>query len=151
MATTKKTTPKKTTTTAAKKPAAKAATKPAVKKAAPKTVAKATPKAAAKTVKKPVAKKAAPKAAPTAAAKTTGGLHYDKNLLLTEYNTTFDVMMKLTVLSIGGVLLYFFIMVTFLGGFSHTKTNDFAEKFSDRIDLGSSYDGLKLPMYQNEE
>ena len=126
-------TPKKTT----KKTATKAAAKPAAKKATKKTTAKT------------AAKKAAPKKA--AAKKETGGLHYDKAALLKEYNSTFDIMMKATVFSIGGVLVYFFIMVTFLGGVSHEKTNSFVEKFSDRIDLGSGYDGLKLPMYETEE
>lgn len=140
MATTKKTTAKTTSKTT------KAAAKPAAKKVVKKTAApKAAPKAVAKNA---TVKKAGTKAA--AAPKSTG-LHYDKAAVIKEYNTTFDLMMKATVFSIGGVLLYFFFMATFLGGFSHEKTNSFVEKFSDRIDLGSSYDGLKLPMYETEE
>lgn len=114
---------------------------------------KPTPKktAAKKAVKATSAKKlVTAKATPKAAAKTAV-LHYDKAAVLKEYSLTFDVMMKATVLSIGGILLYFFIMITFLGGFSHEKTDSFVEKFSDRIDLGAGYDGLKLPMYQTEE
>lgn len=157
-ATAKKAAPKKT---AAKKPAVKKTT-PAAKTTA-KTAAKAAPKkvAAKKTVKtaakktttaKTATKKVAPKAAPKAASKAAStGLHYDKTALLQEYTGTFDMMMKATVISIGAVLLYFFVMITFLGGFSMSKTNDFHEKFSDRIDLGSNYDGTKLPMYATEE
>ena len=161
-ATAKKAAPKKT---AAKKPAVKKTTPTA--KTPAKTAAKAAPKkvAAKKTVKtaakktttaktatKKVAPKAALKAAPKAASKAAStGLHYDKTALLQEYTGTFDMMMKATVISIGAVLLYFFVMITFLGGFSMSKTNDFHEKFSDRIDLGSNYDGTKLPMYETEE
>ena len=157
-ATAKKAAPKKT---AAKKPAVKKTT-PAAKTTA-KTAAKAAPKkvAAKKTVKtaakktttaKTATKKVAQKAAPKAASKAAStGLHYDKTALLQEYTGTFDMMMKATVISIGAVLLYFFVMITFLGGFSMSKTNDFHEKFSDRIDLGSNYDGTKLPMYETEE
>ncbi len=157
----KKTTAKKTTTKAAPKKVA--AKKPATKTAAKKPVAK---KTAAK--KAPAKKPATKTAAKTAAAKqatkkvasqkktlessaSNGALHYDKVALLKEYSGTFDMMMKATVISIGCVLLYFFMMVTFLGGFSHEKTNSFAEHFGDRIDIGANYDGLKLPMYSTDE
>ena len=143
----KKTTPTaKTTTKAPAKTAAKAAPKKVAAKKTVKTAAKKT--TTAKTATKKVAPKAAPKAVPKAA---STGLHYDKTALLQEYTGTFDMMMKATVISIGAVLLYFFVMITFLGGFSMSKTNDFHEKFSDRIDLGSNYDGTKLPMYETEE
>ena len=153
-ATAKKAAPKKT---AAKKPAVKKTTptaKTAAKAAPKKVAAKKTVKTAAKktTTAKTATKKVAPKAAPKAASKAAStGLHYDKTALLQEYTGTFDMMMKATVISIGAVLLYFFVMITFLGGFSMSKTNDFHEKFSDRIDLGSNYDGTKLPMYATEE
>lgn len=122
-------TPKKT---AAKKPAAKKTT-------AKKTTTKAAPKKVA-SQKKTLESSA-----------SNGALHYDKVALLKEYSGTFDMMMKATVISIGCVLLYFFMMVTFLGGFSHEKTNSFAEHFGDRIDIGANYDGLKLPMYSTDE
>ena len=152
----KKTTAKKTTTKAAPKKVA--AKKPATKTAAKKTAAKKAP------TKKPATKTAAKSATAKQATKkvasqkktlessaSNGALHYDKVALLKEYSGTFDMMMKATVISIGCVLLYFFMMVTFLGGFSHEKTNSFAEHFGDRIDIGANYDGLKLPMYSTDE
>lgn len=151
----KKTTAKKTTTkaapkkVAAKKPATKTAAKKApAKKPATKTAAKSATKSA---VTKQATKKVASQKKTLESSASNGALHYDKVALLKEYSGTFDMMMKATVISIGCVLLYFFMMVTFLGGFSHEKTNSFAEHFGDRIDIGANYDGLKLPMYSTDE
>jgi len=112
---------------------------------------KKTPSPAKKVTATPAKKAVTVKATKKSAAAKPAALHYNKAAVLKEYTATFDVMMKATVLSIGGILLYFFIMITFLGGFSHEKTNSFVEKFSDRIDLGASYDGTKLPLYETEE
>lgn len=159
--------PKKKTTakaSAAKaKPVAKKVAAPAKKAAAPKAAAKKTtakaaaPKVAAKkavvkkvAVKKPVAKKAAVKAAPKTAARADG-LHYDKEALLREYDSTYNVFMKGLAFIIGGVLIYFFIFIVYLGGTSHTKHDTFVEHFGDRIDYSVEYEGLKLPIYGADE
>lgn len=77
-------------------------------------------------------------------------LHYNKKALITEYDKTYAIFMGMLGFVIGGVLLYFFIFVVYLGGVSHTPHKDFVEKFSDRIDYGLEYDGLKLPIYQKQ-
>ena len=77
-------------------------------------------------------------------------LHYNKKALLTEYDKTYTIFMGLLGFVIGGILLYFFIFVVYLGGVSHTPHKDFVEKFSDRIDYGLEYDGLKLPIYDQQ-
>lgn len=119
---------------AAKKPAAKKAVKPVAKK----PVAK---KSAAKTVKAPVSKATA----------AHGGLHYDKAALLNEYDDTYNMFMKALAFIIGGVLVYFFIFVVYLGGISHTKHTPFVKHFGDRIDYSVEYEGLKLPIYGADE
>lgn len=112
--------------------------KPMAKKTAVKKVA----------VKKPVAKKAGVKKAVTS---HHGGLHYDKEALLREYDGTYDMFMKALAFIIGGVLIYFFVFVVYLGGTSHTKHAPFVEKFGDRIDYSGEYEGLKLPIYGTDE
>ena len=75
-------------------------------------------------------------------------LHYKKEALLEEYQTTFVLMTTV----VGGVVLfalaYFFVMIVYLGGWSHTKHTPFVEQFGDRIEI--EYDGKKLPIYQQQ-
>ena len=84
-------------------------------------------------------KKAAPKA--------SDKLHYDKAQVLKEYLGTYNVAMMITGGFILFILLYFFVFIVYLGGFSHNKHKPFVEHFGNRIDYGLEYDGLKLPIY----
>lgn len=144
-----------------KKPASKAVAakaKPVAKKtAAKKPVAVKKAPAQKAPVKKTAVKAAAvkkaavKKAAPAKAAVQHGGLHYDKDAVIREYDTTYDIFIKGLAVIIGGVLIYFFIFIVYLGGTSHTKHADFVEHFGDRIDYSVEYEGLKLPIYGTDE
>ncbi len=118
----------------------------ATKKTTAKTVKKktTTKKTAAKTVKKAVV-------TGKTSAKKANTLHYNKEKVIADYNATFTLSMKIAAVCLAGIVLYFFVFATYLGGTSHEKHNPFLDKFGDRIDLSTSYDGLKLPAYKEEE
>ena len=90
-------------------------------------------------------KKTAAKAKAKTQAHAAPKLHYDKEKLLEEYEFTHSLMSKALFIMIGGALLYFFIMITFLGN-TNTKHADFVKQFGDRITI--EYDGKKLPIYE---
>ncbi|MBI1308439.1 MAG: hypothetical protein GC129_01075 [Proteobacteria bacterium] len=74
-------------------------------------------------------------------------LHYNKEKLESHYTSTFSRFMKALAIGVGGAVLYFFGVITFLGGWGHTHTQPYVQEFGDRIDY--QYSGTKLPMYQN--
>ncbi|NBV54600.1 MAG: hypothetical protein EBR79_02675 [Proteobacteria bacterium] len=82
-----------------------------------------------------------------AANNNSNHLHYDKQKLLKDYTTTFALMMATMVIGVAGALAYFFGLITYLGGWSHSKSTPFVNTFADRITL--EYQGTKLPMYQD--
>lgn len=75
-------------------------------------------------------------------------LHYDKEKLLADYSKTFDIMTKGLAIIIGVILIYFFIFIVYLGGWSHTPTKPFVDQFGDRI--GIDYEGKKIPLYEGQ-
>lgn len=99
---------------------------------------------ATKAKKKTVAKA---KTSGKAKAHTEHKLHYDKEALLAEYEATHGLMGKALFILVGGALLYFFIMITFLGN-TNTKHEDFVKQFGDRITI--EYEGKKLPIYEEK-
>lgn len=72
-------------------------------------------------------------------------LHYDKTKLLADYHATFAMFIKALAIAVGGVLLYFFVFVVYLGGWSHTPAKPFVEEFGSRIEY--DYHGTKLPEF----
>ncbi len=72
-------------------------------------------------------------------------LNYNKEKLLKEYSTTFNLVIKVLFIGIGSAILYFFIFILYLGGVSHTPHQPAHEQFKDRFIL--EYDGKKLPIY----
>lgn len=74
-------------------------------------------------------------------------LHYDKQKLLKEYSSTYLLMMATMVIGVAGALAYFFGLITYLGGWSHSKSTPFVNTFADRITL--EYQGTKLPMFED--
>ncbi len=85
------------------------------------------------------------KASAKHAAPETSDLHYDKQALLQDYQSTFNIFMKALMVGVGGALVYFFIFVVYLGGWSHTKSADYAKEFNGRYP--QDYTGLKLPEF----
>lgn len=74
-------------------------------------------------------------------------LHYNKKALLDDYQATYGIFMKTLMIGIGGALVYFFIFVVYLGGWSHTPAADYVHTFGSRIQY--DYSGQKLPMYED--
>ncbi|PZP39075.1 MAG: hypothetical protein DI585_05270 [Pseudomonas fluorescens] len=93
----------------------------------------------------------APRSAPVAVAKpkthTTPGLHYNRDELHADYTRTYGIFMKMLAIGIGGALVYFFIMIIYLGAFGHTPGNDYVREFGTRIQY--DYKGLRLPQYDD--
>lgn len=107
-------------------------------------------KAAAKAVTKP-AGKAKPAAHSHAAAPVksvpTPGLHYNKDDLHADYSRTYTAFMVALAIGIVGALIYFFIMIIYLGAKGHTPTDDYVREFGSRIQY--DYKGLRLPQYDD--
>lgn len=108
--------------------------------------------------KSKVAAKAIPVAKPakathdhaTVAHKTsvsTPGLHYSREDLHDDYTKTFAVFMRMLAIGVLGALVYFFIMIIYLGAFGHTKTDDYVREFGTRVQY--DYKGLRLPEYDD--
>ena len=72
--------------------------------------------------------------------------HYNTKSVLKDYLETYGFAMKLTAISIGGVLLYFIFLIVYLGAFSHTPHKDKYDTYKDRFII--EYEGQKLPYYQ---
>lgn len=72
-------------------------------------------------------------------------LHYDKEALVAEYQKTFGLFISALFICVAGVLLYFFIFVVYLGGWSHNHAKPFVEEFGSRVEY--EYHGTKLPMF----
>jgi hypothetical protein len=72
-------------------------------------------------------------------------LHYNKEALIEEYENTHHLIVKALAAMIGCALVYFFVMMVFVG---HTNTSheDFVKQFGDRVTI--EYDGKKLPIYE---
>lgn len=116
-------------------------------------------KSSSKAKAKPAAKSAAKKAAPkTAHAKTHGhapvkmsaptpGLHYNKDDLHADYTKTYSAFMKALAIGVLGALVYFFVMIIYLGARGHTPTDDYVREFGSRIQY--DYKGLRLPEYDD--
>ena len=83
-----------------------------------------------------------------AAKKKNEKLHYDKEALEKEYTQTYAMFMKVMVIGIGGAVAFFFGMIVYLGGWSHTPHKEFFDTFKDRFTV--EYEGTKLPMYDSE-
>lgn len=94
---------------------------------------------------KPAAKVAVQ--AKSAATHTEPKLHYNKKELLADYTQTYSVFMKMLAIGIGGALVYFFILIVYLGGWGHTRGTDYVREFGDRIQY--DYKGLRLPEYDD--
>lgn len=71
--------------------------------------------------------------------------HYDTDKLHKDYKEVYNLMMKVTMYGVGGALVYFFIFIVYLGGFSHTKSEDYVSTFNERYP--QDYKGLKLPEF----
>lgn len=91
--------------------------------------------------KKAPAKKAVKK-------ETEHKLHYDKEALLEEYHATFKTALWTVSIIIGFALVYFFVLATYLGGWSVSKHEPFVKTFGDEVEI--EYNGLKLPIYGEE-
>jgi len=72
-------------------------------------------------------------------------LHYNKEALIEEYEATHGLIGKALAIMIGCALVYFFVMMTFIGN-TNTTHEDFVKQFGDRITI--EYDGKKLPVYE---
>ncbi len=92
-------------------------------------------------------KAAAHAAAPKKASANTPGLHYNKDDVLADYTATYGIFMKMLVIGIGGALVYFFIMIVYLGAIGHTPGDDYVREFGTRIQY--DYKGLRLPQYDD--
>jgi hypothetical protein len=75
--------------------------------------------------------------------------HYDMAEVERDYRRTYSMLMKAAAVGVVGAVLYFFALAIYLGGFSHTHSDDFVRDFvaDGRIEL--EYDGTKLPMFEN--
>lgn len=86
--------------------------------------------------------KASPK---TTAAHHTPGLHYDEAALHADYRQVFGWLMKTLFIGVFGALVYFFVFMVYLGGWSHTPSTDYAKEFNERYPI--DYKGLKIPEF----
>lgn len=77
----------------------------------------------------------------------TPGLHYNKQSVHEDYAATFRMFMVALAIGVLGAVIYFFGMVIFLGGWGHTKTDDYIREFGTRIQY--DYKGTRLPEYDN--
>lgn len=75
--------------------------------------------------------------------------HYDTDKLLEEYRGTFSMFMNVLAVAVGGAVLFFFVFIFYLGGWSHTKAEPFVKDFGGRIEY--EYHGTKLPMFGGPE
>jgi hypothetical protein len=75
------------------------------------------------------------------------GLHYSKDDLHADYTRTYGAFMKALAIGIFGALLYFFVMIIYLGAWGHTPTDDYVREFGSRIQY--DYKGLRLPQYDD--
>lgn len=73
-------------------------------------------------------------------------LHYDKEELLADYHATFAILVKALAIGVGGAVLYFFGLITYLGGWGHTKSYDYIKEFPD-LAQQYEYKGTKLPEF----
>jgi len=105
------------------------------------TKSKSKPAIAAKPATKPAAK------AVVHAPEATPKLHYSKKELHADYTQTYNVFMKMLAIGIGGALVYFFILIVYLGGWGHTRGDDYVREFGERIQY--DYKGLRLPQYDD--
>lgn len=71
--------------------------------------------------------------------------HYNLKALHTEYKNAFTLMMKVSVVGILGAVVYFMVLIVYLGASGHTPTADYATQFLDRYPI--DYTGLKTPIY----
>ncbi len=71
--------------------------------------------------------------------------HYSLKALHEEYKTSFSLMMKVSVVGVVGAVLYFMVLIVFLGAKGHTPIEDYAKQFLDRYPV--DYVGLKTPAY----
>lgn len=99
-----------------------------------------------KSKSKPATKPLA-KAASKAAAHAEPKLHYNKQALLADYTQTYKVFMLMLAIGIGGALVYFFILMVYLGGWGQTRGTDYVREFGERIQY--DYKGLRLPEYDD--
>lgn len=81
------------------------------------------------------------------AAPAADNLHYSKADLHADYTQTYGVFMKMLAIGIGGALIYFFILIVYLGGWGHTRGDDYVRAFGERIQY--DYKGLRLPEYDD--
>ena len=77
----------------------------------------------------------------------THGLHYNRDDLHTDYAVTYRWFMIALAVGIVGALIYFFIMIIYLGAKGHTPTDDYVREFGSRIQY--DYKGLRLPEYDD--
>ena len=75
----------------------------------------------------------------------TPGLHYDEAALHADYRQVFGWLMKTLFIGVFGALVYFFVFMVYLGGWSHTPSTDYAKAFNERYPI--DYKGLKLPEF----
>lgn len=80
-------------------------------------------------------------------AKSTEKRHYSMDKLLADYTSTYSMFMGALAIAIGAVLIYFFLFVVYLGGWSHNPHHEAHEQFKDRFEI--DYKGTKLPAYEN--
>jgi hypothetical protein len=74
-------------------------------------------------------------------------LHYNKSEVEKDYSATYHMFMKAGAVGVVGAVAYFFVMAVYLGGWSHTHSDDFVRDFGDRITI--EYDGKKIPMFED--
>lgn len=76
----------------------------------------------------------------------TPGLHYNKEELLDDYQATFRMLVKALAFGVGGAVVYFFALAIYLGGWGHTKADDYVREFPDFAQQ-YEYKGTKLPEF----
>ncbi len=76
-------------------------------------------------------------------------LHYDMQAVEKDYTATYRMFMKAGAIGIVGAVLYFFALAVYLGGWSHTHSDDFVRDFATDGRVEIDYKGTKLPMFEN--
>ncbi len=66
-----------------------------------------------------------------------------------DYSATYGMFMKAAAIGVVGAIIYFFVLAIYLGGWSHTHSDDFVRDFMADGRIEMEYKGTKLPMFEN--
>jgi hypothetical protein len=83
------------------------------------------------------------------AANSPEPLHYDMQAVEQDYVKTYGMFMKAGAIGVVGAVIYFFALAVYLGGWSHTHSDDFVRDFAADGRIAYEYKGTKLPMFEN--